>query len=321
MNPEQAYTELMSRMKELSLLGNAAGLLGWDQEVYMPPANAEYRAEQLSLLAGMCHKKFTSPEIGELLSQASLNAGADPLSDALVNLREWRRSYDRSRKLPQILVEEMARVASNAQVVWVEARKKSDFSLFEPWLERTIGLVRQQAECYGYQGHPYDALLEDYEPGLTSSRLNALLPTLREKLSGLVAKIASAKRKPDLSILKRPCPIEAQQAFCRKLAESIGFDFNRGRIDLSAHPFTTGLGPGDTRITTRFEERNFENSFFSTLHEAGHGLYDQGLPSSQIFTALPGPRRSPWAFTSPNPVFGRTWWVEAWDSGNIFSRN
>ncbi len=165
--------------------------------------------------------------------------------------------------------------------------ERSDFSRFEPWLEKIIGLVRQQAECYGYEAHPYDALLEDYEPGLTTSQLNGLFPALKEKLSGLVGRITAAKRKPDLNILKKPCPIEAQQVFCRKLAESIGFDFNRGRIDLSAHPFTTGLGPGDTRITTRFEETNFENSFFSTLHEAGHGLYDQGLPSSMDLYGTP----------------------------------
>jgi carboxypeptidase Taq len=280
MTPEQAYEELLRRMKELALLGNTAGVLGWDQEVYMPGANAPYRAEQLSLLAGMCHQKFTDSVVGDLITQAeaSKNLTNDPLSDSAVNLREWRRSYDRSKKLPQALVEEMARVSSNAQVEWVEARKESKFARFQPWLEKIIGLTQEQTKCYGFIDHPYDALLEDYEPGLTTAQLNQLFPPLKKKLAEMVAKIGSAKKKPDLSILKRACPVPAQQAFCRHLAETIGFDFNRGRIDISAHPFTTGLGPGDTRITTRFEETNFENSFFSTLHEGGHGLYDQGLP-------------------------------------------
>ena len=121
--------------------------------------------------------------------------------------------------------------------------------------------------------------MEDYEPGLTSAQLNQLFPPLKKSLAEMVTKITSSKRQPDLSILKRKCPVPAQVAFCRTLAEAIGFDFAKGRIDVSTHPFTTGLGPSDTRITTRFEETNFENAFFSTLHEAGHGIYDQNLPS------------------------------------------
>ncbi len=280
MTPEQAYETLTQRMKEIALLGNTAGILGWDQEVYMPGAGAAYRAEQLSLLAGMCHQKFTDPQVGELIAQAESSKAltGDPLSDSAVNLREWRRSYDRSKKLPQKLVEEMARVSSNAQVEWVEARKANQFSRFQPWLEKIIGLTQEQAKCYGYTAHPYDALLEDYEPGLTTAKLDELFPPLKKNLAELVAKITSSKKQPDLSILKRACPVDKQVAFCRLLAEKIGFDFEKGRIDVSAHPFTTGLGPCDTRITTRFEENNFENAFFSTLHEAGHGIYDQNLP-------------------------------------------
>jgi len=280
MTPEKAYEALIHRMKEIAVLGNSAGVLGWDQEVYMPSANAPYRAEQLSLLAGMCHQKFADPAVGDWLSKAesSKSLTSDPLSDSAVNLRELRRSYDRSTKLPQRLVEEMSRVTSNAQVEWVEARKENKFARFQPWLDKIIPLCQEQAKCYGYQDHPYDALLEDYEPGLTSAQLNKLFPPLKESLSILVSKITSSKRQPDLSVLKRKCPIPAQQAFCHQLAEGIGFDFTKGRIDIAAHPFTTGLGPWDTRITTRYEETNFENSFFSTLHEAGHGIYDQNLP-------------------------------------------
>jgi carboxypeptidase Taq len=280
MIPKEAYQELVGRMKEVTVLGNTAGVLGWDQEVYMPAAAAPYRAEQFSLLAGMIHQKSTDPAVGDLISRAesSKDLTSDPLSDSAVNLREWRRSYDRSRKLPQKLVEEMARVTSQAQVEWVEARKENKFSRFQPWLERIVALTQEQAKCYGYKDHPYDALLEDYEPGLTSAQLNHLFPPLKKRLAELVSKITSSKRQPDLSILKRKCPVPAQVAFCRRLSEAIGFDFSRGRIDVSAHPFTTGLGPADTRITTRFEENNFENAFFSTLHESGHGIYDQNLP-------------------------------------------
>ncbi len=280
MTPEQAYSDLIRRMKEIAVLGNTAGVLGWDQEVNMPAANAPYRGEQLSLLAGMCHQKFTDPQVGEWLTKAESFKVlmGDPLSDTAVNLREWRHSYDRSKKLPQRLVEEMASVTANAQVAWVEARRDNKFSHFLPWLEKIIPLAQEQAKCYGFHDHPYDALLEDYEPGLTTAKLNELFPPLKKSLSDMVAKITASKKQPDLSILKRPCSVGGQIAFCRKLAEAIGFDFEKGRLDVSAHPFTTGLGPNDTRITTRFEEKNFENAFFSTLHESGHGIYDQNLP-------------------------------------------
>jgi carboxypeptidase Taq len=285
MTPEQAYADLIRRMKEIALLGNTAAMLGWDQEVYMPAANAAYRGEQLSLLAGMCHQKFTDPVVDELLllAESTNTLAGDPLSDSAVNLREWRHSYDRSKKLPQRLVEELAGITANAQVVWVEARRDNKFSHFLPWLEKIIPLVQEQAKCYGYAEHPYDALLEDYEPGLTTAQLNELFPVLKLSLSNMTARIGAARRKPDLSILRRPCSVEGQIAFCRKLAESIGFDFEKGRIDVSAHPFTTGLGPQDTRITTRFERTNFENAFFSTLHEAGHGIYDQNLPGGGLY--------------------------------------
>src|SRR6185369_17306087 len=212
MTPEQAYDDLLHRMKEIAVLGNTAGVLGWDQEVYMPGANAPYRAEQLSLLAGMCHQKFTDPMVDSLLAQAESFQVliGDPLSDSAVNLREWRHSYDRSKKLPQKLVEEMARVTSNAQVEWVAARKENEFSRFQPWLEKIIPLVQEQAKCYGYKDHPYDALLEDYEPGLTTAQLNQLFPPLKKSLSDMVAKITASKRQPDLSILKRKCQVEAQ---------------------------------------------------------------------------------------------------------------
>src|SRR5580658_2137642 len=212
MAPEKAYEELIDRMKEIALLGNTAGVLGWDQEVYMPGAAAPYRADQLSLLAGMLHQKFTDPAVGDWISQAESSKPlvSDPLSDSAVNLREWRRSYDRSKKIPQKLVEEMARVTSNAQVEWVEARKENKFSRFQPWLEKIVVLTQEQAKCYGYQDHPYDALLEDYEPGLTTAKLNELFPPLKKSLSEMVAKITASKQQPDLSILKRPCSVGGQ---------------------------------------------------------------------------------------------------------------
>jgi carboxypeptidase Taq len=271
-------------MEEIELLNTTAGVLGWDQETGMPPANAEHRGNQISLLSGLIHERFTSPEIGDLLDQASRPPGllSDPEGDMAVNLREWRRDYERSRKLPKDLVEAFARVSSEAQVAWVEARSKKDFSVFRPHLEKVVALSRRQADCLGWSGHPYDALLEEYEPGLTTAEIDRVFPPLFERLSVLVRKIDASDRRPDASLLHRPFPVEKQKTFCKGLAEKMGFDFSRGRLDVSAHPFTTGLGPGDTRITTRFDEGDFSNALFSTLHEAGHGLYDQGLPNGPL---------------------------------------
>lgn len=280
MNPQESYRELCERMKGLALLNGTAGVLSWDQEVHMPPAAAPYRGEPLALLAGLIHERFTSEETGRLLETAgsSPDLVANPLSDSAVNLREWRRSYDRARRLPRDLVEQMAQVTAQAQVEWVEARRANDFRRFAPWLARIVELVRREADALGYAAHPYDALLEEYEPGLTTAELDALLPPLAQELTDLARAIRRSPRQPDPSLLTRPCPVAAQQGLCRRLAEALGFDFRQGRLDVSAHPFTTGLGPGDTRITTRYDEHNLGDAFFSTLHEVGHGLYDQGLP-------------------------------------------
>jgi carboxypeptidase Taq len=277
-------------MKELDLLSTTAGVLQWDNETGMPSANAPYRGEQVALLAGMVHERFTSPETGDLIDRAlqSLPRDGATGSDAAVNLREWKRDYDLARKLPQSLVEELSRTPAEAHPAWVEARKEKDFKVFQPWLERIVALVRRKAECLGYAAHPYDALLDEYEPGLTVGDLDALFPPLLERLSSLSRRLQASDRKPDASILARPCPVAAQEAFCRLLASSVGFDLSQGRIDRSAHPFSTGLGPADTRLTTRFDERDFSNAFFSTLHEAGHGIYDQGLPREHFGTPRAG---------------------------------
>jgi carboxypeptidase Taq len=284
MNPQDAYLELLRRMQEIELLNTTAGVLGWDQETGMPPANAEHRGNQLSLLSGLVHDRFTSPEIGDLLEKASQNpeVRSDPGNDIAVNLREWRRDYDRSRKLPKDLVEAFAHVSAEAQAAWAEARSKKNFSIFQPHLEKVVSLSRRQADCLGWTAHPYDALLEEYEPGLTTAELDKLFPPIFERLSSLVQKIAASNHSPDVSVLHRRFPIESQKQFCRHLAVSIGFDFSRGRLDVSDHPFTTGLGPGDTRITSRYDETDFSNSVFSVLHEAGHGLYEQGLPFGRL---------------------------------------
>lgn len=278
---------MLGRVREITLLGSCASLLHWDHQTYMPPKGSGHRAEQLALLAGMIHRLVTAPEIGHLLAeveQGDLLQEAD--APAPVNIREIRRSYDRATKLPQSLVEELARTTTLAQDVWVEARRKADFALFRPWLERIVELKRQEAEAVGYREVPYDALLDDYEPGETTAHLSALFAELREELVQLVGVIAASGRQPDLSILRREYPVAGQEAFGKTVASAIGFDFAAGRLDVTTHPFCSDIGPGDTRLTTRYTPQDFGDAFFSILHETGHGLYDQGLDSRHYGTPM-----------------------------------
>jgi carboxypeptidase Taq len=249
----------------------------------IPPAAVDYRAEQVAYLTGMIHERRTTAELGQWLEElVDSDLARDGHSDEGATIRELRRHYLKQVKLPKSLVEEMGRVSIQAQQVWVEARKKDDFAMFAPWLEKTVGLKRQQAQAVGFEDCAYDALLDDYEPGARTSDVAATLTALREELQPLVAGIAETTRRPRPEVLGRSYPVEAQQAFSREAAARIGFDFTRGRLDVTDHPFCTRLGPRDCRITTRYNENAFAEAFFGTLHEAGHGIYEQGLREEQF---------------------------------------
>jgi len=278
--PAELYDELLQLTRHAALLESTGAVLGWDRETAMPVNGAEHRANQLSLLSGMAHQAITNPRIGELLDGLHDSELADAVdSDTAVNIREFRRRYDRQRRLPQRLVEEIARVTALAQHHWTDARSASDFSRFAPWLEQVIALKRDEASAVGFAegGELYDALLDGYEPESTSADVSAVFHRLRDKLVPLLDTIRGARRQPDVSILHRRYPIYLQEQFGRMAAAKIGFDFDSGRLDVAAHPFCSGFGPGDCRLTTRYDENYFSGSFFGTLHEAGHGLYEQGL--------------------------------------------
>ncbi|HLN30649.1 MAG TPA: carboxypeptidase M32 [Gemmataceae bacterium] len=284
---EQAYAELIQRIKEWSLLGSCGHMLGWDERTYMPRLGSNHRAEQMALLARMTHEMLTAPEIGQLLAEVE----GTPLvrekdSDPAANVREIRRSYDRAVKLPKELVEELARVTTRAQQVWQEARQANDFSAFAPSLKKIVTLKQQEAAAIGYQGSPYDALLDEYEPGATAAEITRVFKDLRAELTPLVGAILASSRKPPREILERTYPIERQEAFGRSAAAAIGFDLEGGRIDVTTHPFCSGIGPGDCRITTRYNPTHFNDAFFGILHEAGHAIYDQGLDPAHFGTPL-----------------------------------
>jgi carboxypeptidase Taq len=292
--PSDAHTPyplLLRELREIALLKSVSSLLSWDEQTQMPPRGAAHRADEAALLAKLAHERFTSGRTGELLAGAEADltdAERRGDSDAAANVRETRRSFDRARKLPTALVEELSRTEVLAQQAWADARKRSDFGAFEPWLTKTLDLKRQQAACIGYaaDGEPYDALLDEYEPGETAAGITRVFESLRGPLVDLIGRIGASPRKTPSHLLNRHFPAAAQERLAREAAAAAGFDFSAGRLDVSVHPFCLDLGPGDVRITTRYHEDDFADAFFGVLHETGHALYEQGIMSAHFGTPL-----------------------------------
>ena len=279
--PQQAYQNLIQHFKEIALLESITAVLAWDRETYMPSQGAGWRSQQNAYLSGVMHRKTIEPQVGEWLQIAEasdLTAIAD--ADEAVNLREWRRVYDRAVKTPTALVEEFARVTVLAHQTWVEARRRADFSVFQPHLSALVALTRQRVDCLGYDDVPYDALLDEFEPGETTANVKQLFDGLRVELVSLVQAIQGSERRPRSDILYRHYPIDRQQLLGEAAAAAFGYDFRAGRIDTVVHPFCIGIGPGDVRITNRYSLTFFNDAFFGTLHETGHALYSQNLPAS-----------------------------------------
>jgi len=283
-----AYEQLCAELREIGILGSIGSLLGWDQQAMLPDAGNSYRAGQMELMATLVHERSTSKKLGDLIAAAEAEAkGLDRHSDAAAVARDARRQFDRETKLPASLVAEMAKTEVLGHHAWAEARKKSSYSDFKPWLAKWLDLKKQEVNCVGYKDHPYDALLDHYEPYETAAGVTTVFESLRDELVTLVQKIAGASRKAPIEIMERSYPVKAQESFGRIAAEAIGFDFNAGRLDVSVHPFCSGQGQGDTRMTTRYHEHHFNDAFFGVLHETGHALYEQGLQKEKYLgTAL-----------------------------------
>ncbi len=282
--PDTPHARLVAALRENAVLDSIGSTLAWDEQTQLPPAGTDLRADQLSLMARLDHERGTDPRLGELISAAEEAArGLPEDSDEATTAREARRDFDRATKLPASLVEEMARAAVQGHAAWVQARRNNDFKAFQPYLEVNMRLKQQEADCVGYEKDRYDALLDDYEPNETAAGVERVFGGFKDELIDLVGRIQQSGRQPRVDILERSFPVEQQTVLSRMAAEAVGFDFESGRLDIAVHPFCSGVGPGDTRLTTRYDERDVGNSFFSTLHEAGHGMYEQGLPKAQYF--------------------------------------
>lgn len=275
------YNSLCDLARQHALVTSSASVLGWDQETYMPPAAVEWRARQLAWLSARAHEMATSDEWLDTLARAEeQDDGSDPTRSA--NLREFRYHCDRATKLPVELVARASKASSLSKQAWAEARRRSDFSLFRTHLDTMIGIAREKAEHWGYETEPYDALVAGYERGADTAKLSARLDPIREPLQEIAAAAVDAAEKRNARLPAGPYPKELQKTLNREIAETIGFNFEAGRIDTTTHPFCTGSGPRDTRLTTRYDEQDFTSSLFGVMHEAGHGLYDQGLPQDDF---------------------------------------
>jgi carboxypeptidase Taq len=283
--PLPAYRKLLKRAREIALLSSAGDVLAWDEETYLPPKALAHRAEQMAWLSGRAHRMFTAPQVGDWIAACEQH-GFAPDSDEAANLREWRRSYDRKTKIPARLVEKFQRVRAHAREAWGEARKQSRFKLFQPHFQKLLDLHLQFADLWGYTGSPYNAHLDEYEPGARAEELRELFARLRPEIVAVLGPAVSRSAAAPRSLLNGHYPIPAQEAFNREVATAMGFDFDAGRIDATTHPFCTGLGPNDCRLTTRYNEADFTQSLYGIMHEAGHGLYDQGVPKEHYGTPL-----------------------------------
>jgi carboxypeptidase Taq len=265
-----ALIALRTRFREIAALGQAAGILGWDQETMMPPKGVAQRAEQMSALEGVIHAKLSDPAVSDWIAAIDRSALSD-VDHADLVLMEDR--HHRATALPARLVEETARLTTESVGIWAAARKASTFADFAPTLARMVALKRETAEALA-DGDPYDALLSDYEPGATGAQIDTTFAALRPGLVELRAAIAgSVVSAPALS---GPFPRDAQTLLARELAEAFGYDFSAGRLDFAVHPFSSG-GRGDSRITTRIDEENPFDCLYSTIHEVGHSVYSQNL--------------------------------------------
>ena len=287
MTNDAAFADLTTRLQRAHALGAIAELLGWDEQVNLPPGGAEQRGAQQAALAEAIHAAASDRAIGELLTVLEAKAG-ELTADQRVVVAHARKDYDRATKLPVEFVREKAAQGSRGYHAWVRAKAADDFAGYVPVLEKNLELAKREAGYLGWGGREYDYLLDKHDPGLTAATVERLFGELKRALVPLVREITgspTAERARAAAAALRGCPVEAQQRFLREVTERIGFDYTRGRIDVSLHPFCSGTG-SDVRMTTRFKVDEPLDSLFASIHETGHGLYEQGLPAAHLGTAL-----------------------------------
>jgi carboxypeptidase Taq len=286
---EQTLHALRARLHEIDDLNRAAAVLAWDQQTQLPPSGGAGRGRQLATLQRLSHERLTDPGMGELLEalravEQELDA-ASPDSDDAAMIRVARRDYERATRLPSEFVAEVAEHCAVSFDVWTRARPANDFAAVRPYLERGVALARQYAGYFPGHAHIADPLIDQADEGMSVATLQPLFAALREQLVPLVRAIG-ARPQPESAFLYREYPEAQQMELGREAARLVGYDFERGRLDLTHHPFAISFGLGDVRITTRIKTNDFSEGLFGTLHEAGHAMYEQGIGEAYAGTLL-----------------------------------
>ena len=279
-----SLTAYKAHLTEIAKLHSAQALLGWDQETHMPKKGGAARAQVAGKLSKMAFELFVSDKMGEYIDELEKKDGLS--LEERASVRRVGRDYRRNKAIPPALIEEFTIVRSQAQLAWAKAREISDFSAFQPHLEKIIDYVRRFADYYGYENEPYDALLEEYEPGMTSARLRDIIAPLRSELVPFLKRLIDEGTKPSADVWKGNFDIDTQRRLARRALEIIGYDFDAGALDDVAHPFTTTIGPGDVRVTNRYLEDTPLPGLFAALHEGGHALYNQGMGEDLYYFLL-----------------------------------
>lgn len=287
---KNTYQELWDQSLRVENLSGITGLLDWDQEIYMPEGGADHRGEQLKTLAGIIHEEKTGPAFSTPLSKLiDLKTGkllATTLSqEQICAVKEWYHDYKIETALPKSFVEDFAKLSSESVTVWRTARKNNDFKLFLPYLKKVVEANKQKADFLGYAKHPYDALIDLYDPGMTTATATSIFDPLKKEIIALLKKITKQPQIDDSALY---CAIseEKQLEFSKKLLKEIGYDFKYGRLDLSTHPFSSGSHPTDSRITTRLHASDIFSCISTVMHEAGHSLYTMGLSEKHYGSPL-----------------------------------
>lgn len=278
------FETLKARLGEISDINSAISLLHWDQEVYMPPKAASGRGQQLATLSGLAHRLFTNPEIGGLI--LDLQNDGDLEADDAKLLSEAAHDYNHAMKLPEAFVQKFAIARAEAFEAWTKARKESDFAQFQPHLQRILDMMLEKAEYLGYKGSPYNALLDEYERGMTAEYLKTLFGDLAPRQQDFVQRLVNAPGQPDLSWLKQEWDPAAQWDFGIGILKEMGYDFEAGRQDKSVHPFSINFDTTDVRITTRIDPKDLFSGLMGSIHEGGHALYEQGFLEKDRRTVL-----------------------------------
>lgn len=282
-----AYAQLQNRLGEVDDLNRAGALLAWDQETYMPRGGITARADQLATLSRVAYMLFINDDTRRMIDAAATETAHLPYeSDAASLVRVAHRDFEQTAKLPVEFVTEFTRLTAQARVSWAEARHQNQFALFQPDLEQIVTMVRQQADYLGYRDHPYDALLDLYEPDMRAAQVRTLFTELRTGLHPLVELVKANPHAVDDSLLHLDYDPATQLKLSEQILRTIGFDFACGRQDLAIHPFCTAFGPSDVRLTTRVAANELQQGLYGSLHEMGHGLYEQGFPATLARTSL-----------------------------------